>query len=27
VRAVPLLMTDVDATVKMARHALEVAGV
>jgi hypothetical protein len=27
VRAVPLLMTDVAATAKMARHALEVAGV
>jgi LPPG:FO 2-phospho-L-lactate transferase len=27
VRAVPLLMTDVEATAKMARHALEVAGV
>jgi LPPG:FO 2-phospho-L-lactate transferase len=27
VRAVPLLMTDVDATAKMARHALELAGV
>jgi LPPG:FO 2-phospho-L-lactate transferase len=27
VRSVPLLMTDVDATAKMARHALEVAGV
>ncbi|MBO0848444.1 MAG: 2-phospho-L-lactate transferase [Pseudonocardia sp.] len=27
VRAVPLLMTDVNATAKMARHALELAGV
>jgi LPPG:FO 2-phospho-L-lactate transferase len=27
VRSVPLLMTDVDATAKMARHALEIAGV
>ncbi|HEY2204231.1 MAG TPA: 2-phospho-L-lactate transferase [Pseudonocardia sp.] len=27
VRAVPLLMTDVEATAKMARHALELAGV
>jgi LPPG:FO 2-phospho-L-lactate transferase len=27
VRAVPLLMTDVDATAKMARHALELAGI
>ena len=27
VRAVPLLMTDVDATAAMARHALELAGV
>jgi LPPG:FO 2-phospho-L-lactate transferase len=27
VRAVPLLMTDVDATAKMAVHALELAGV
>jgi LPPG:FO 2-phospho-L-lactate transferase len=26
VRAVPLLMTDVDATAKMAQHALELAG-
>jgi LPPG:FO 2-phospho-L-lactate transferase len=27
VRAVPLMMTDVEATAKMARHALELAGV
>jgi LPPG:FO 2-phospho-L-lactate transferase len=27
VRAVPLLMTDVNATAKMARHALDLAGV
>ena len=27
VRAVPLLMTDVDATAEMARRALELAGV
>jgi LPPG:FO 2-phospho-L-lactate transferase len=27
VRGVPLLMTDVEATAKMASHALEIAGV